>query len=208
MKAGYELSEPFFTKSVNCLEKHISHQIARNDVFSYVDFLKKIILSYPQKLYKEVFTLGYIMNLRKKIGTDPIIMVGACVLIFNERGELLMQHRIDNNCWGLAGGSMELGETLEEVAIREMFEETGLTPNNLTLFGIFSGEEFYYQYPHGDEVYNVSTAYICDDYVGELRFDPEEADNLQFFSLDALPEHISPPDKVVIRKYLAHITNE
>lgn len=151
--------------------------------------------------------MGYIMNLRKKIGTDPIIMVGACVLIFNERRELLMQHRIDNNCWGLAGGSMELGETLEEVAIREMYEETGLTPNNLTLFGIFSGKELYYQYPHGDEVYNVATTYICDDYDGELHFDPEEADDLQFFSLDALPEHISPPDKVVIRKYLAHVTN-
>ena len=148
------------------------------------------------------------MDLRKKIGTDPIIMVGACVLIFNEREELLMQHRIDNDCWGLAGGSMELGETLEEVAMREMYEETGLTANHLALFGIFSGEEFYYQYPHGDVVYNVSTAYICDDYDGDLRFDPKEADDLQFFCLDALPEHISPPDKVVIRKYLEREHNK
>ncbi|WP_274310141.1 NUDIX hydrolase [Solibacillus daqui] len=146
--------------------------------------------------------MGYIMNLRKKIGTDPIFMVGACVLIFNERNELLMQHRIDNDCWGLAGGSMELGETLEDVALREMYEETGLTAHELSLFDIFSGKDFYYQYPHGDEVYNVSTAYICTDYSGDLRCDPEEAKDLQFFRLDSLPEHISPPDKIVIRKYL------
>ena len=66
--------------------------------------------------------MGYIMNLRKKIGTEPIIMVGACVLIFNEHKQLLLQLRKDNRCWGLAGGSMELGESLEEVAEREMFE--------------------------------------------------------------------------------------
>lgn len=56
------------------------------------------------------------MNLRKKVGTEPLIMVGACVLIINERKQLLLQLRNDNKCWGLAGGSMELGENLEDVA--------------------------------------------------------------------------------------------
>lgn len=152
--------------------------------------------------------MGYIMNLRKKISTDPIIMVGACVLIFNEYGELLLQHRIDNDCWGLAGGSMELGETLEEVALREMYEETGLTANQITLFTVFSGKEFYYQYPHGDEVYNVLAAYICHSYNGNLQFDATEAKDLQFFPLEALPKQISPPDVVVIREYLAKMNKE
>lgn len=75
--------------------------------------------------------MGYIKDLHKKIGTAPIMMVGACVLIFNEQRQLLLQKRIDNHCWGLAGGSMELGETLEQVATREMLEETGLTPHDL-----------------------------------------------------------------------------
>ncbi|WP_336047077.1 NUDIX hydrolase [Solibacillus ferritrahens] len=146
--------------------------------------------------------MSYIMNLRKKVGTAPLIMVGACVLIFNEHKQLLMQLRKDNGCWGLAGGSMELGETLEDVAMREMYEETGLTANRLQQFGIFSGKELYYQYPHGDEVYVVATTFICDDYYGSLRYDSDEAKDLKFFSLDALPEKISPPDQVVIRKYL------
>lgn len=68
--------------------------------------------------------MGYIMDLRREVGTKPLIMVGASVLIFNENNELLLQHRKDNACWGLIGGSMELGETLEEVAIREMYEES------------------------------------------------------------------------------------
>lgn len=66
--------------------------------------------------------MSYIMDLRKKVGADPLIMVGACVLIFNNENQLLMQLRKDNKCWGLAGGAMELGESLEDVAKREMFE--------------------------------------------------------------------------------------
>jgi len=33
-------------------------------------------------------------------------------------------------------GSMELGESLEEVAIREMYEESGLTPDNIELLKV------------------------------------------------------------------------
>lgn len=147
--------------------------------------------------------MGYIQNLRKQVGTAPLIMVGACVLIFDEENRLLLQLRKDNKSWGLAGGSMDLGESLEEVAIREMQEETGLVPNELTLFKAFSGKEFYYQYPHGDEVYNVVTAYSCQDYQGTLQADEEEASELRFFSLDDLPEAISPPDRLVITNYIS-----
>ncbi|ATP40929.1 ADP-ribose pyrophosphatase [Solibacillus sp. R5-41] len=146
--------------------------------------------------------MSYIMNLRKKIGSAPLIMVGACVLIFNKENQLLMQLRKDNKCWGLAGGSMELGENLEEVALREMLEETGLIANNLELLTTFSGQDFYYQYPHGDEVYNVLTAFVCRDYIGKLKFDSSEATDIRFFDLKELPENISPPDKLVIRYFL------
>lgn len=121
------------------------------------------------------------MNLRKNIGTEPIIMVGACVLIFNEHKKLLMHLRKDNDCWGLVGGSMELGETLEEVAVREMLEETGLKPLQLDFYKTFSGQDFYYKYPHGDEVFNVVTAFICTTYTGSLKYDATEATRHSFF---------------------------
>jgi 8-oxo-dGTP pyrophosphatase MutT (NUDIX family) len=50
----------------------------------------------------------------------------------------LLQHRKDGN-WGLPGGLMERGESLEETAIREVYEETGLTLKCLTLLELFSG---------------------------------------------------------------------
>lgn len=146
--------------------------------------------------------MGYIMDLRKIVGSRPLIMAGACVILVNSNNEILLELRKDNNCWGLAGGSLEIGESLEQVAKRELYEETGLTANILSLFNVYSGEDFYYKYPHGDEVYNVVTAYICRDYEGVLRRDENEVEELKFFKLTEIPSNISPPDLPIIKEFL------
>ncbi|MBY0099628.1 NUDIX hydrolase [Mesobacillus maritimus] len=146
--------------------------------------------------------MGHIMDLRKIVGSRPLVMTGACVILLDQNNRLLLQLRKDNGCWGLAGGSLEPGETLEEVAKRELFEETGLIANHLTLFHVFSGEDFYYQYPHGDEVYNVIATYICTDYHGELTIDNEEVLDLRFFDVQQMPPNISPPDLLVIKEFM------
>ncbi|WP_107942419.1 NUDIX hydrolase [Metasolibacillus sp. FSL H7-0170] len=146
--------------------------------------------------------MGYIKELRKIVGSRPLIMVGACIIIMNEQNEILLQHRKDNDCWGLIGGSMELGESLEQVAYREMLEETGLNAKQLTLFKIYSGEDFYYQYPHGDEVYLVVAAYECKSYTGMLRHDKKEAFEVRFFPLNQLPSKFNPADQPIWMEYL------
>ncbi|WP_339174510.1 NUDIX hydrolase [Paenibacillus sp. FSL H7-0943] len=141
------------------------------------------------------------MELRKLVGTRPLIMAGACVLLCSNH-QLLLQRRTDNGCWGLPGGSMELGETLEEVAKRELFEETGLTAKGLELFDMFSGKDLYYKYPRGDEVYNVVAAYLCTDFDGALKVDGIEVQELRFFNYAELPSELSPPDVPVIKRFL------
>ncbi|AWB45678.1 ADP-ribose pyrophosphatase [Paenibacillus sp. CAA11] len=148
--------------------------------------------------------MGYIMELRKLVGSRPLIMTGACVLLCSHQ-RLLLQRRTDNGLWGLPGGSMEPGETLEEVAIRELLEETGLKAKSLELFHIFSGQELYYKYPHGDEVYNVVTAYVCTAYDGIPKVDGDEVQELRFFSYSEIPMELSPPDKPVIDKFLERV---
>ena len=146
--------------------------------------------------------MGYISELRELIGTRPIIMVGANVIVVDSENRLLLQLRADNNCWGLPGGSMELGESLEEVAKRELYEECNLTANQLTFLNIFSGEQYYYQYPHGDEIFNVIATFVCEDYEGELRADNDEVLSLQFFSIDDLPSNLNPPEIPIIHEYI------
>lgn len=38
-------------------------------------------------LNRGVIDLGYISELRKKVGTQPIIMVGVTIIVLNEEGE-------------------------------------------------------------------------------------------------------------------------
>ena len=149
--------------------------------------------------------MGYILNLRKLVGSRPLIMAGACVIVLNKDNRILLQLRKDNNCWGLAGGSLEIGESLEQAAKRELLEETGLVANKLEFFNVYSGKEFYYKYPNGDEVYNVVTAYICNDYEGVLNKDESEVQELYFFHFNELPSNISPPDLPIIQEYLQSV---
>jgi len=143
--------------------------------------------------------------MRKLVGNAPLIQCGASVILINEKGEILLQKRRDNGCWGFHGGSVEINEVVEEAAARELFEETGLIANNLELFKVFSGPELYYVYPNGDEVSNIDIVYICRDYSGNLHANSAEVENLAFFALDKIPDNISPPQRKVMAEFLKFI---
>ena len=132
--------------------------------------------------------MGYIMNLRERVGHSPLIGVGATTLVFNNKNELLLNLRSDTNTWGIPGGSKELNETLEECAIRELKEETNINVNDLELITVLSGKEYYFKYPNEDELDCVIVLYKVSDYDGELNINDGESKKLEFFSLDNMPE--------------------
>lgn len=131
--------------------------------------------------------MGYISDLRKYVGNDAIIGIGATTLVFNDKNELLLNLRSDTNTWGIIGGAMELYESIEETAIRELKEETGLTANKLELITVLSGKKYYFEYPNGDKMCNVIVLFKVTDYSGTLAVSDDESKALQFFSLDNLP---------------------
>lgn len=145
--------------------------------------------------------MSYVRELRSLVGHRPLIIAGAAVLIFNKDNCLLMQYRKDNRKWALIGGSMEIGESLEETARREALEETGLELDELNWFDLFSGREVIYELPHGDVVVNVIAVYISRKFRGQPQLS-EEGFELRFFRLNELPTNISPPDRPIIKRYL------
>ena len=131
--------------------------------------------------------MSYISSLREVIGNRPIISVGATILVINQKQEVLMQHRSDTLDWGLPGGSMELGETLEEVAARELKEETGLLAEQFEFIQVFSGSDGYFKYPNGDETYGVIHLYQAKGVHGALAMEDGESLALEYFSKENLP---------------------
>lgn len=126
-------------------------------------------------------------------------MTSACVLILNDKNQVLLQKRTDNGFWGYPGGSMELGESFEECARREVLEETGLECIELTYFTHMSGEKMHYIFPNRDEVYISEVVFLCKEYGGELKVQETEVQEQRFFDLKNLPDNISPINRDVLQ---------
>lgn len=75
---------------------------------------------------------------------------------------------------------MELGESVEEAARREVFEETGLSVGELHLIGVFSGEDHYTVAANGDPYYVVVIAYESAEYEGTPVAEPSESLDCRF----------------------------
>lgn len=144
--------------------------------------------------------MGYIMDLRKVIGSRPIFLVGACVLVFNNEGHLLLQRRTDSFDWGTIGGSLELGESFEEAAARELFEEAGLKAKEFNFVALLSGKDLYYKYPNGDEVYNVMAVYEVREVEGTPMINDDEGLELRYFALDEPISNLNPISEIILKK--------
>ncbi len=97
---------------------------------------------------------------------------------------------------------MDLGESLEETASREVLEDTGLVISNLQLLQVFSGPEYYFKIDNKDEFYSVTVVYRTTTFKGTLQASEEETLSLGFFSIDDLPPQLLASNKNFIEKCL------
>jgi 8-oxo-dGTP pyrophosphatase MutT (NUDIX family) len=94
--------------------------------------------------------------------------------------------RADDGFYDFPGGGLEMGETHEEGAKRELEEETGLIADELVLFKVYRGEITHYIYYNGDEIYGIDAVFLCRKYHGEINPQVEEVSSLIFLSIDEL----------------------
>ena len=154
--------------------------------------------------------MGYIEDLREIVGHRPLIFVGAVTIIIDEMGRLLLQQRkFPHGAWGITGGLMELGESTEEVARREIMEETGLKVDKLNLINVYSGPENYIKAENSDEFYVVTVAYYSEGFEGDLIIDKSESITFDFFYPNELPKNVVKSHKVILDEFLSkHYSNE
>jgi 8-oxo-dGTP pyrophosphatase MutT (NUDIX family) len=148
--------------------------------------------------------MNYVESLRKEVGNRPLILVGAVTILLNNQNQVLLQKRktTSHGKYGLPGGLMELGESTEDTARREVFEETGLTVGDLHLVDIFSGPGNYLKISNGDECHFVTALYSTNEFEGTFVMDETESLEFGFFDLTDLPEHIVGSHRKMIQTYL------
>lgn len=151
---------------------------------------------------QEVLEVGYVEDLRSLVGNRPLIFVGSAVVLVNSEGRILLQQRkFPKGKWGLPGGLMELGESTEDTARREVYEETGLKVKDLKLINVYSGSKMSTA-ENGDEFYVVTVAYYSENFEGQLQINQEESIDLQFFDPHELPHYMVGSHRLMLEEFL------
>ena len=146
----------------------------------------------------------YLKDIREKTGHLPLLIPHAIVVLFNEKNEVLLEERSDDGYFDFPGGALNLKETMDEAAARELLEETGIIADELELFKVYSGEITHYVYFNGDEIYGVDAVYVCKKYHGELKPQKSEVKNLIFCPLEKMPDKMSKRNKQIVIDLLNH----
>jgi ADP-ribose pyrophosphatase YjhB (NUDIX family) len=116
--------------------------------------------------------------------------IAVNVLVFNEKGEVLLALRRDNGLWCIPGGHMDLGETLAQACLRELYEETGLKADLLHLVGVYSNPKDSLHIAQGPEWHTVRVSFLCKIVGGEIR-PSEETSEIRYFDVGRLPPLIT-----------------
>lgn len=126
-------------------------------------------------------------TLRQYIGQAAYIAPGTGAIIFNEKGYVLLQLRSDNRQWSIPGGSLELGEQIDQAVCQEVWEETGLEVEIERISGIYSDKRFFFTYPNGDQLKVIAVVFVCRVTGGILQADGDESLELRYFDPEDLP---------------------
>lgn len=133
-------------------------------------------------------TVNYMRWLRTYVGHQRLLQLAAGAFIRDEQGRVLLGRRNDVMLWAPPSGVVELGETPGHTVVREVLEETGLQVRAERLIGLYTGPDFEWTYPNGDQAQIVSAFFACSVVGGVLTPDHTEFVTLGYHS----PAHLPP----------------
>ena len=122
--------------------------------------------------------------------------IEPAVIVLVSKGDQILLVKAKNNIRGFYGcvsGFVEMGETIEQCAVREVKEETNISITNLRYVGSQS-------WPFPDQL---MLAFTADYASGDIRIQEEELLDAGWFTRDKLPE-IPKPGSVAYNLIMGH----
>ncbi len=111
--------------------------------------------------------------------------IGVEAAVYNAKQEILLVQRRDNGRWALPGGVAEIGQTLSEAVLRELWEEAGLRGSVMRLLAVFDGR----LWGSRSKVHLIHSVFLVQ--CRELTPTPGmETLDARFFAVEHLPEHM------------------
>lgn len=129
------------------------------------------------------------------IPVTPLLTVDIIIEMADrdERPIVLIERRYPPPGWALPGGFVDVGETLEQAAVREAKEETCLDVKLTRLLGCYSDPS---RDPRGHTVSAV--------YIGEARGTPraeDDAKTVKIYNISQLPEELAFDHAKILNDY-------
>ena len=131
------------------------------------------------------------------------LVVGSSAVVVDDENRILLQRRSDSGNWALPGGTMDIGETFTESAIREVKEETGFDVRIDRIIGIYSDPGHVFAYSDGEvrQEFNICLAATI---VGGGLAVSKESTDVRFAAFDEVGElTMHPSIRKRIEDYLA-----
>ncbi|MFD4246477.1 NUDIX hydrolase [Streptomyces sp. NPDC058525] len=117
-------------------------------------------------------------------GANSLVPAASAVVV-DDDGRVLLQRRTDNGMWALPGGKMELGESIGDCAVRETFEETGITVEITGIVGTYTDPGHVFAYDDGEVRQEFSICLTARPIGGSLRVS-DESFEVAWFAPDAV----------------------
>ncbi len=124
--------------------------------------------------------------------TTPLVAVDIIIEMSDRPGRpiLLIERKNPSHGWALPGGFVDVGERLEQAAIREAREEISLEVQLKVLLGCYSDPA---RDPRGHTISPV--------YVAEASGEPRAADDVRVFLPDQLPTALAFDHALILADY-------